>query len=306
VTIAHMAIAIDYVPVFQDRGALRASRKAAVFKSLFFFVLALLISIGYSDQSFVGTFVVMYKDVESLRSCHDCCCVDGWEFLLSASRLIFAFGILSSMVAQARIESYLQRSSLSLYTRVNFKLDNLIESTVGWSSIFISIALLSLVFLQHPKIHIALSYLYVWMIFGIDLLYLLRSGDKDPNGLFFLKQPSFAIKKFAQDLIWKVDVVSIVPLTTLILVAGLLYSFGTNWFGTATPWEKVAEIFLSGAIGFHLFATWILMESLMADWNIFLLNSAKVYKNANGNLLDRNIAENYCIEHCLIRVVRTG
>ena len=121
-----------------------------------------------------------------------------------------------------------------------------------------------------------------------------------------MKQPSFAIKKFAQDLIWKVDVVSIVPLTTLILVAGLLYSFGTNWFGTATPWEKVAEIFLSGAIGFHLFATWILMESLMADWNIFLLNSAKVYKNTNGNLLDRKIAENYCIEHCLIRVVRTG
>src|SRR5215469_18823731 len=247
-----MAIAIDYVPVFQDRVALRAS-------------------------------------IQSLRSCQGCCCVDGWEFLLPASRLIFAFGILSSMVAQARVESYLQRSSLSVCTYVNFKLDYLIESTVGWSSIFLSIAVLSLVFLQHSKIHIALSYLYVWMIFGIDLLYLFKSKDKDPSGLFFLKQPSFAVKKFAQDLIWKVDVVSIVPLTTLIFVAGLLYAFGTSWFGIANRWEVVAEFFLGGAIGFHLFATWVLMESLITEWNIFLLNSAKVYKNANGNLLDRKI-----------------
>jgi hypothetical protein len=81
------------------------------------------------------------------------------------------------------------------------------------------------------------------MIFGIDLLYLLRSRDRDPNGLFFLRQPSFAVKKFAQDLIWKVDVVSIVPLTILIFVAGLLYAFGTSWFGTATPWDTVAESF---------------------------------------------------------------
>lgn len=63
--------------------------------------------------------------------------------------------------------------------------------------------------------------------------------------------------------------------------------------------------FLGGAIGFHLFATWILMESLITEWNIFLLNSAKVYKNTSGSPLDRKIAENYCIDNCLIRVVRT-
>jgi hypothetical protein len=85
VATAQMAPGMEYVTIFQDRVALRASRKAAVFKSLFFFILALLISIGYRDQSFVGTFVVMYKDVQSLRSCQDCCCVDGWG--------VFAVGI---------------------------------------------------------------------------------------------------------------------------------------------------------------------------------------------------------------------
>jgi hypothetical protein len=295
----------DYRNAFQNRTALHASRLRVIVYSLFFFCLALLISIQYPNNSLLGTFVRLYTDIRQINHCQTCCCVDGWDFLLSGSHLIFAFGMLSSMIAQARVECYF-KLTVSQYTHINFKLDHLIESTVGWSGIFLFIALLSLVFLSNTQIHIALSYAYVCVLLLIDLLYVSKTADRDPDGEFFLRSPSFALKKFATDLIWKVDLVSVIPLSIWILAAGLLYYFGAEWFDTRTPWEKVAEIFLSGAIGFHLFATWILIEGIMADWNKFLLLSATVYQNTNGKAVDLAGVKPYCIEECLMRVVRTN
>jgi hypothetical protein len=298
-----LSVTNDYRNTFQNGTALHASRLRAVVNSLFFFLLALLISVRYPNDSLLGTFVRVYDDIRQLNQCQKCCCVDGWDFLLSVSHLIFAFGMLSSMVAQARVECYF-KLTVSQYTCVNFKLDYLIESTVGWSGIFLFIALLSLVFLSNTQIHITLSFVYVLVLLLIDLLYVSKTADRDPDGAFFLRSPSFALKKFAADLIWKVDLVSVIPLSIWILAASLLYYFGAVWFGTLTPWEKVAEIFLSGAIGFHLFATWILIEGIMSDWNKFLLHSATVYQNTSGKAVDLAVVEPYCIEECLMRVVR--
>jgi hypothetical protein len=306
--------------IYENGWARKQSLIKALAQSGFAFIVAIAFSVLLRDEKSLFHLLISIQHftynllwgVSCASRSNRPCDIDGWDFLLVTSRLIFAFGLLSSMIAQTRIESYFKESHLSEFTSVNSKTDSAVEFIGGWTIVFLTVAFGSLATLQYPLIHIPLSGLYLCLIFAIDVIRYRRTEDNDHGRHFFLDSPARIAKVFSRELICKVDMVSIVPLTIMTVLAALIYFFGDSAFGPIAPpggspfasWGYLAEIFLSGAIGFHLFSTLILIESIMATWNEALAVSAGIYRHEYNKKFDRSSIRGYCPQQCFVMMVR--
>ena len=102
-----------------------------------------------------------------------------------------------------------------------------------------------------PSLAHDLGFAYVVVLSVIDFGYYKRTYNKDPNHLFFLPQPAAIAREFTEKLLFHVDLVSLAAMTILVGAAASLYFFGGDWFDSAIPYRELAEIFLSGFIGFQ-------------------------------------------------------
>jgi hypothetical protein len=263
-------MSIEYSIRMRDSTALTCALLAAILSLAVILALAIFLPLVMSGRPSVLATVSGFWDASiMLLKCNPSapCASDGLAFMIHLSRIIFILGLSVSVVGQVCVEKYFKLTGLIEFTRADSRTLEFVENYISWDKIFLGMALFSLCTLDNPAMHMAFSFSYLLLIAFVDYVYANKISDNDAARAYFIRNPSSALKRFAIDLWWTIDIPVIIPMLLSLVGAGLLYYEGARYLGNQVAWDKVAEIFMSGALGFQLAATVILLCRLLLQWD---------------------------------------
>ena len=275
--------AVDLVTFYKEKTAFKIARRIAGLKCSAIFAVAVILF-----------FLASKSGISQLAPSAP---TDGWRFVLAASRVIFAAGLLYSMYWQVCVDGYLREIELLKYTKVDSPIEQFVEKYFTWSFVFIALAMVTLylITLDKPYWHLIAAWTYLGAIYFVDASYSEKSATDDEHNAYFLTKPSNVMKRFTRELVDTVDRIAYWA-AFLILVAAYLPEFSGLTFPAGTNYTMIAEVFLSGAIAFQLIVTSFLVRRVLFGWNDFLLDCATHQKSMRSGANPPTCAAELCLQ----------